>query len=166
MEDNRDSQYPKERSTRGQDVLHDDQTESEHDSGNGRAPSRRASYIPSVKLLSSKLGQLESTVNTIKSNVDKLIESLPSKSTDVHDEHHEDYAQVLKDRKEKEDDEKKLKKELKDKMVKTIAQAVFMAFMVILGLGMQAQFSKWVNGAIEERAAAQHSTSTKEGDKK
>lgn len=97
---------------------------------------------------------LEVVVRHLRRQVSLIMDSLPSRNVDEHMGHHEDYSQVLKERKEKEEDDLKLKKELKSKLIKTVAQAVFMAFLVILGLGLQAQFSKWVNQAVENQAAA------------
>jgi hypothetical protein len=109
--------------------------------------------------------ELEVTVRHLRRQVKLIMDSLPSMSVDEHSEHHEDYSSRLKERKEKEEEDKKLKKELKSKLVKTIAQAVFMAFMVVLGLGLQAQFSRWVNQAVEEKATAT-AKHPPEGDKK
>ena len=113
---------------------------------------------------------LEITVRHMRKQVKLIMDSLPSMSVDEHAEHHEDYALHLKERKEKEEEDKKLKKELKSKLIKTVAQAVFMALVVVLSLGLQAQFSKWVNQAVEEKAAASAATKrgtvVGEGDKK
>lgn len=144
------SQYPPERRGEG------NSSHGHHDgySSAYSAPSRRASDMLAIQILDAKVTRLEADVKHIRKHVDLILESLPSKNPDEHTEHHEDYANVLKARKEKEEEDRRLKKELKAKLVKTVAQAVFMAFMVILGLGLQAQFSKWVNAAIEDKAAA------------
>lgn len=125
------------------------------------APAGGASDMPAIKLLDAKVGRLETDVKHIRKHVDLILESLPSKNIDEHTEHHEDYALVLQARKEKEEEDKKLKKDLKDQLIKTVAQAVFMAVMVILGLGLQAQFSKWVNNAIEDKASTPQHTNPK-----
>lgn len=117
------------------------------------SPARRLSDVPALAHLETRVVRIESEVATMRKNIDLLIDSLPSRSPDEHTEHHEDYAEVLKARKEKEEEDKKLKKELKAKLTKTVLQAIFMAVMVIMGLGLQVQFSKWVNAAVEERAA-------------
>lgn len=93
--------------------------------------------------------QLERRVDTTEKEIVSIINSFPNKSIEEHQEVHKALIEEHLVRKEKVIEDAKLKKEIKAKIIKTIVQGAFMALMALLALGLQAQFSIWVNKVVD-----------------
>ena len=107
----------------------------------------------SLPVLDHRVTRLETDFRHIKRHVDSIVDSLPGKSADEHNEHHEMYGDQLAATREKESDDKKLKRDLKEKLIKNAMQGMLWAIGALILLGLKSQFSDWVNRAVDEKAS-------------
>jgi lipopolysaccharide export LptBFGC system permease protein LptF len=118
---------------------------------------RRATDLPVMDVIEIRLTRHEKEIKALKEQQNFIINSFPEEDYEVHEEHHGDLSTQIKIRKERKAEANKLKKELKAKIIKTVLHGLFVAIAAIFMLGMQTQFSKWVNAVTE----TQHSTEEK-----
>jgi len=104
-----------------------------------------------IKVVNQKVDNIHSTVQTLSTNINDFVGEI-KRSIPESNAHLLAHVKLDEDNKkaaEKADEIKKLKQDIRHKVILAIAQGLGIALLAIIGLGLQSQFSIWVNKTVD-----------------